>query len=180
MLSELNCTIIFYCRLSSLSGFADQKFAAQLQADLNNKDDSKRTLKELSAVSANQIFTVLGLDDPNCDANGDSVIKGDELKCLNFAWKAYVPRWSVRKNIHSLSIFHPPPPTHLFKFKTLTYFFPIKYFYIQCQTTALPIDFPFHSKINCVFSLLWIIYILCSSKKFTGNRNVSCEYPSFG
>ena len=146
MLSELNCTIIFYCRLSSLSGFADQKFAAQLQADLNNKDDSKRTLKELSAVSANQIFTVLGLDDPNCDANGDSVIKGDELKCLNFAWKAYVPRWSVRKNIHSLSIFHPPPPTptptHLFKFKTLTYFFPIKYFFIHCHTTALPIDFP--------------------------------------
>lgn len=77
--------------MSSLSGFADQAFAAQLKADLNNNDDSKRTLKEISAVSANQLFTALSLDDPNCDANGDGVIKGDELKCLNYAWKAYLP-----------------------------------------------------------------------------------------
>lgn len=61
---------------------------------MNNKDDGKRTLKELSALNANQVFGALGLDDPNCDANGDGVIKGDELKCLNYAWKAYIPNWS--------------------------------------------------------------------------------------
>lgn len=92
MPSRLNCTNVCYSRLASLKGFADQTFASQLEADLNNNDDSKRTLKELSPVSANQLFTALGLDDPNCDANGDGVIKGDELKCLNFAWKAYLPR----------------------------------------------------------------------------------------
>lgn len=72
--------------------FADQGFAQKLQADLNQNDDSKRSLTELSSLSANQLFTILGLDDPNCDANGDKVINGNELKCLNYAWKAYLPQ----------------------------------------------------------------------------------------
>lgn len=78
--------------MDNISGFADQKFAADLKADLNQEDDDKRKLTELSAVSANQLFSVLKLDDPKCDANEDGVIKGDELKCLNYAWKAYLPQ----------------------------------------------------------------------------------------
>lgn len=42
-------------------------------------------------MNANIIFGALGIDDPNCDTNGDGTIKGDELKCLNYAWKAFVP-----------------------------------------------------------------------------------------
>ena len=57
--------------------FADAAFGSTLKADLNNGDDSKRSLKELSATNAANIWTVLGLDDPKCDANGDGVVKGD-------------------------------------------------------------------------------------------------------
>lgn len=78
--------------MSSISLFADQGFAQKLQADLNQNDDGKRSLTEISKVSANQLFTILGLADPNCDTNGDNVINGNELKCLNFAWKAYLPQ----------------------------------------------------------------------------------------
>lgn len=72
--------------------FADVKFRDQLVADLNNADDSKRSLKEISAVSANQLFTILNLHDPGCDKDGNGVVNGDELKCLNFAWKSYLPK----------------------------------------------------------------------------------------
>ena len=90
--SRRNCTFYDNVRLANIGRFADQTFAKQLEADLNEADDSKRKLKELTPLSANQLFSVLGLDDPDCDANDDGVIKGDELKCLNFAWKAYLPQ----------------------------------------------------------------------------------------
>jgi hypothetical protein len=63
--------------LSNLNLFTDQSFAQQLQADLNQGDDSKRTLTQISSSSANQLFTILGLDDPGCDSNGDAVINGN-------------------------------------------------------------------------------------------------------
>lgn len=78
--------------MDNIDGFADRDFAAALKADLNQEDDGKRKLTQLSAVSANQLFNVLKLDDPKCDENEDGVIKGDELKCLNYAWKAYLPQ----------------------------------------------------------------------------------------
>lgn len=78
--------------MSGLGAFPDATFAGQLKADLQNNDDSKRTVKEISATNAKALFAILNLDDPACDKNGDGVIKGDEeLKCLNYAWKAYVP-----------------------------------------------------------------------------------------
>lgn len=78
--------------LNNINSFVDRDFAAKLQADLNNNDDGSRTLKEISVTNAAQLFGVLGLNDPNCDRNGDKVINGDELKCLNYAWKAYLPQ----------------------------------------------------------------------------------------
>ena len=78
--------------MSNINSFSDRTFANQLQADLNNNDDRSRQLKEISSLSANQVFTILGLNDPNCDKNGDKIINGNELKCLNFAWKAFVPK----------------------------------------------------------------------------------------
>ena len=78
--------------MSSINLFADQTFAKKLQADLNNDKDSSRQLKEISTINAAQVFSFLGLYDPGCDKNGDKTINGDELKCLNYAWKAYVPK----------------------------------------------------------------------------------------
>lgn len=49
-------------------------------------------MTELTPIDAAQLFGILGLDDPECDENEDGVIKKDELKCLNFAWKAYLPQ----------------------------------------------------------------------------------------
>lgn len=86
---KLNCKFDVIFRLAGV--FADATFGNALKADLNNNDDSKRSLKELSATNAANIWTVLGLDDPKCDANNDGTVKGDELKCLNWAWKAFVP-----------------------------------------------------------------------------------------
>lgn len=92
---KLNCNFEYYLSLSGISLFADQDFAAKLKDDLNKGDDGSRQLKEISSLSANQLFSILGLDDPQCDKNGDKVINGDELKCLNYAWKAFVPKWSL-------------------------------------------------------------------------------------
>lgn len=77
--------------MSGIAALPDATFAGQLRADLENKDDSKRSLKEISAANAKAIFGILNLDDPACDANKDGTIKGDEIKCLNYAWKAYLP-----------------------------------------------------------------------------------------
>lgn len=91
--SSKSCKYFRNSSLDNIGKFSDTAFAASLKADLENGNDSKRSLKEVSAMNANIIFGALGLDDPNCDANGDGTIKGDELKCLNYAWKAFVPSW---------------------------------------------------------------------------------------
>ena len=72
-----NCTQLFNFSLDNISRFPDSAFASALQADLNNNDDSKRSLKTISAVNANLVFGALGLDDPQCDANKDGSIAGD-------------------------------------------------------------------------------------------------------
>lgn len=43
-------------------------------------------------MNAAQLFSFIGLNDPGCDKNGDKVINGNELKCLNYAWKAFIPK----------------------------------------------------------------------------------------
>lgn len=78
--------------MANIGNFADEDFAKKLESDLKTDDDSDRKLVEISTLSANQLFTVLKVNDPNCDANDDGVIKGDELKCLNYAWKAFLPQ----------------------------------------------------------------------------------------
>lgn len=78
--------------MAKIGDFTDPAFRADLQADLNNNKDSDRKLKEISVANAGQIFKSLGLPNPNCkDDNGNGVLSGDELKCLNFIWKAYLP-----------------------------------------------------------------------------------------
>lgn len=72
-----NCNFNLILSLSSISLFADQDFANKLKDDLNKNDDGSRQLKEISTLSANQLFSILGLDDPQCDKNGDKVINGD-------------------------------------------------------------------------------------------------------
>ena len=86
--------------MDNLGAFADQNFAKMLEKDLKESDDSNRQLKELSTVSANQLFGILGLADPGCDKDSNGKIKGDELKCLNYAWKAYLPHWSKYSNLN--------------------------------------------------------------------------------
>ena len=77
--------------MANIGGFANRDFADKLKADLNEGDDSKRSLKEIDAVSAQQLFAIFKIANPNCDANGDNNINGDELKCLNIIWKSFVP-----------------------------------------------------------------------------------------
>ena len=48
-------------------------------------------MKILDAVTANQIFGIFGLKDPDCDSNDDGYLVGLELKCLNKIWKYYIP-----------------------------------------------------------------------------------------
>ena len=66
-------------------------FRLQFKSDLLETDDSKRKLKSIDNLSASQLFTILKIKNPGCDANNDKVIDGEELKCLNIIWKSYVP-----------------------------------------------------------------------------------------
>jgi hypothetical protein len=75
-----------------LSKLANQQTASSLQADLNNDDDTKRTLNSIDTASVNQIFSIFGLKDPGCDKNNDGSVNGDELKCLSKIWKNFVPK----------------------------------------------------------------------------------------
>ena len=78
--------------MANLGKFSDQNFAKQLEKDLNTEKDGDRSLEQIDPTSATQLFGILGLSDPKCDKDGDGAIKGDELKCLNFAWKAFLPQ----------------------------------------------------------------------------------------
>lgn len=54
-------------------------------------------------IDAAQIFAAIKVIDPGCDKNGDGTIKDEELKCLSYAWKGYLPQWSnYRKDIDLL------------------------------------------------------------------------------
>lgn len=57
----------------------DATFANALKADLDQSDDSKRSLKEISVSNFEVLCTVLDLYTPTnkCDSNNDGVIKGD-------------------------------------------------------------------------------------------------------
>ena len=63
--------------LSNLDGLANQETAKALRADLNEKDEGKRTLKSIDTASVNQLFSVLGIKDPGCDKNNDNKVEGD-------------------------------------------------------------------------------------------------------
>lgn len=71
---------------------ANQTTADQLRADLGQTDDKKRTLTSIDVLSANQIFSLFGLNDPGCDKDNNGFIEKDELKCLNRLWKCYIPK----------------------------------------------------------------------------------------
>lgn len=62
-----------------------------LLADLNEPDDSKRTLTAIDNQTAATIFAIFELKDPHCDTNKDGVVSGNELKCLGKIWKNFVP-----------------------------------------------------------------------------------------
>ena len=64
---------------------------SQLKADLNAESDDDRKLKSIPNGAAEAIFDILKIDYPNCDEDRNGNVSGDELKCLNLAWKAYVP-----------------------------------------------------------------------------------------
>jgi hypothetical protein len=54
------------------------KGAAQaLKEDLNQSDDSKRTLNSIDIITAGQIFKIFGLKDPGCDQNNNGEVEGD-------------------------------------------------------------------------------------------------------
>lgn len=78
-------------RLQNIGSITNIEEAQALKNDLNEPDDSNRKLKSIEALTANQIFGILRIKDPKCDKNGDGFVKGDELKCLNIIWKAYLP-----------------------------------------------------------------------------------------
>ena len=59
--------------------------------DLNEPDDSKRTLKEIDDPSVDDIFEIFKLENPKCDKNNDGVVSGEELKCFGKIWKNFVP-----------------------------------------------------------------------------------------
>lgn len=61
-------------RLNNIGDFSDKNFAKMLEQDLKESDDSKRQLKKLTNVSANQLFGILGLADPRCDHDGNGFV----------------------------------------------------------------------------------------------------------
>lgn len=77
--------------LGNIDKFANQDTALKLKADLEEPDAKKRTLEALDTATANQVFSLFGLQDPGCDKSGNGLIEGDELKCLNKIWKYFVP-----------------------------------------------------------------------------------------
>lgn len=89
--SRLKCIYLIEYRLASLNKFANQEVANSLKNDLNTADDSKRTLTKIDNLSANQLFSIFELKDPNCDKNNDGFVTGDELGCLSKIRKNFVP-----------------------------------------------------------------------------------------
>lgn len=71
--------------------FPNPSVKQSLINDLNQPDDSKRTLTSIDNASVDAIFDIFKLKNPGCDANKDGVVSGDELKCLSKIWKNFVP-----------------------------------------------------------------------------------------
>lgn len=71
--------------------FPNQTVKQSLLNDLNQPDDSKRTLTSIDNTSADIIFGIFKLQNPGCDTNKDGVVSGDELKCFSKIWKNFVP-----------------------------------------------------------------------------------------
>ena len=90
-LSRTICTYPINLRLVHIDQISDVTDREALEKDLKTEKDSDRQLKVIKERTAEEIFHILKIDNPKCDHNKNHMIEGDELKCLNFAWKAYVP-----------------------------------------------------------------------------------------
>ena len=77
--------------MDNLYFISNLEIQKQLKADLLESDDSKRSLTEIDVTSARQIFTIMKMEDPDCDANHDGFLRDQELSCLNIIWKTFVP-----------------------------------------------------------------------------------------
>jgi hypothetical protein len=77
MASNKQCTTLYYCSLSKISQISNQTTANALVADLNQTDDTKRTLKSIDTASVSQLFTIFGIKDPGCDKNSNQQVEGD-------------------------------------------------------------------------------------------------------
>lgn len=64
---------------------------------MNIENDKERKLKQISPQSAEELFKIFGLKGIVCDKNNDGVIIKEELQCLNYIWKYYVPEdiWMI-------------------------------------------------------------------------------------
>ena len=89
--SKPKCTTSIIFSLSSASQITNESVRSQLSNDLNNADDSKRTLTSLDSTSASQLFGIFGLTN-QCKADAAGNITGDNLKCLGKIYKNFVPQ----------------------------------------------------------------------------------------
>jgi hypothetical protein len=61
----------------------NQTLSRLLLADVFQDEDKDRTLTSIDVKSCDEIFLIFNLKPPLCDENGDGVVEGIELKCLN-------------------------------------------------------------------------------------------------
>lgn len=69
--------------VQNISMITNQSLSKLLLADVFQDDDEDRTLTSIDVTSCNQIFLIFNLKPPLCDQNGDGIVDGLELKCLN-------------------------------------------------------------------------------------------------
>lgn len=62
--------------MANLNSFSNEDFRNKLESDLYENNDSKRQLKSIDVLSAKQLFTIMKIDDPECDHNKDGEING--------------------------------------------------------------------------------------------------------
>jgi hypothetical protein len=78
-------------RVQNISLISNQTLSKLLLNDIFTDDDAERSLTEIDATSASEVFIIFNLKPPVCDKNGDGVVKDIELKCFNKIWKYYLP-----------------------------------------------------------------------------------------
>ena len=71
-----NCISLFIYSLSNLNIFTNSNFREALKKDLMQDDDNKRELTTIDVISAEELFKILKVYNPGCDANGNYVIEG--------------------------------------------------------------------------------------------------------